>query len=356
MKKMRASMSGVTLIEILLVTVIMGSFLYMVGSFIEQKFLQMKFDRTTANMKQVLSAATAYYVANGQWPPNAGDLKCLQGIGASCPVAYLPLTIREPFKGYNYFITSTAAQFSVLTFIDPGKPKTYGYVLTILGKLPMGYAIDQSDYATPCNIDSDWCTVIATVPVPPIQDTNSAKAVNYASVYHNGACVPVPGCPSDGTPNSMVASIAVIPTSVTGAQKKPLAPGAPQPTCNPTTQVGCSIEAFPISSYSAVATPSAKPDGTTSGANSGPYSCKTASTATPVPAPCYKDYDINGNPVGAPIATGEYWRVCLNIVTTAGAVAPDENTWGQLTGTVMAITRCIKPGEKTGSKFSVWSQ
>ena len=354
MKNTRKYMNGVTLIEILLVTVIISAFLMMISSYLQQKFLQMRFERTAANMKQVLSAASAYYIANAQWPPAAANLKCLQGKGL-CPVVYLPTTIRDPFKNYNYSINSTATQFSVSIVIDPGKPKTYAYAQIIIGKLPSGYAIDQANPATPCSVSSDWCTVIAMVPVPPIKDTNNVKAVNFASVYHNGACVPVPGCVSDGTPNSMVASITVVPTSVTGAPIAPSSPNAPTATCNPTTQAGCSIEAYPISSYSAVATPPAKTNGLNAGPNSGPYTCKTASTGAPVASACYKDYDKNGNPIGPPMK-GEYWRVCLSIVTSKGAVAPDENTWGQLTGTIMAITRCIKPGEDTGSKFNVWSQ
>lgn len=355
MKKTRSAISGVTLIEVLLVTAIISAFLVLIASYVDQKILQTKITKTANNMKQVLNAAVAYYLVNGQWPPTGGNLNCLQGL-SGCLVAYLPKNIIDPFKGYNYSMSSTPGQFSVGVIIDPGKPKTYSYVLSILALLPAAYAVDQMDYTTPCNANSDWCILTATVPVPPIQSSNNATGVNFAAVYHNGACVPVPVCPSDGTVNSMIASIVVTPTGVTGAAKKPLAPGTNVPGCNPTTQSGCSIEAFPISGYSATATPPAFPDGSASGATSGPYSCKTASTATPVPEPCYQDYDATGAPVGLPLKGKQYWRVCLNIVTEAGVVVPDDNTWGQLTGTIMAITRCIKPGEKTGSQFSVWSQ
>lgn len=352
---MRKRQSGVTLIEILLVMVIVSAIFYIVAGFIQQKTLQFKINRAATDIQEILNAALSYYVTNGQWPT---AISCLQGNAGGCFVAYLSRTktYANPIGGLPYLTSSSAGQFTVIALFQEGAPKSYAHSAMLAGRLPSAYAQDAMTYPAVCTSTSGACLVSVSVPAPALpQNSVEGTAVNFGSVYHNGACVPVPVCPS--SQGSMIASIAVVPTSVTGANAAPQTPSAPSPTCNPKTQSGCTVQAFPITSYSAFATPAAQPDGSSSGPNSGPYSCQTMNSGSPTPAPCYADYDQNGAPVGAPLKGGSYWRVCLNVVTEAGVVTPNENTWGQLVGTMMAITRCINPTtEKKSSDFTVWSQ
>ena len=347
MKKMHARILGVTLIEVLLVTAIISAVLYMSMGYMQQKIRQARYDREVAQIQQILNAGLAYYLANGKWP---ASMNCLQGKGACFAAVYLPPLMQNLFTypPSPYFVSSTATQFMVIAPILSGA-NFYADAITMAGMLPSGYATAPSGPTNPCLTTSGSCVLYATVP-PPGQDTNNATAVNFAAVYHNGACVPVPPCPPTGG-TKMVASIVVAPAGVTGANT---APSGPAGSCNANDQSGCTIDAYPLSSFSAAATP--KADIST---GSGPYSCKTAFTGAPVAAPCYDDASgtlITGQP------GSEYWRVCLSVVTEKGAVvqndpSPSTNSaWGQLTGNVMAITRCIIPGEENGSGFTVWSQ
>ena len=65
--------SGVTLIEILLVLVIIASIIVVAGRYFQQKAETMRIDRTALQMQYILSAGLAYYVANGTWPGNSGQ-------------------------------------------------------------------------------------------------------------------------------------------------------------------------------------------------------------------------------------------------------------------------------------------
>lgn len=350
MKKMRKQVKGVTLIEVMLVAVIISVVLIMAMGYIQQKALQTRFDKSAAQIQQVLNAALAYYMANNSTWPAGPTIDCLRGVG--CPVQYLPSSINNPvWPGATYWATSLPGRYLIATAVIAPAGKTYGYATTIAGMLPVAYTSDLSLDANgvwtqgTCTPATATCYVVAMVTAPG-QNLNNATAVNFASLYHSGACVPVPTCPvaANGTP--MTASIVVVPASVTGVYDKPTG-GA---SCNPTNLSGCSVNAYPLNSFTATAT------GPSAAADVGPPDCSTG-----VKTPCYASYDASGNPVGAPL-TGQYWRVCLSVLTERGAVTPNsgsaatDNAWGQLSGNVMAITRCILQGENSGSGFTVWSQ
>lgn len=340
MKTMHKRMTGVTLIEVLLVTVIISAVLYMSAGYMQQKIRQGRYDRTAGQVQQILDASLAYYLANGKWPTSVA---CLAG--KTCPVAYLPnIQNTMNYPSMNYLIGSTPTKLTVVVFVYTGA-SSYADATTLAGMLPTGYTTDMNP-AQPCLPTSLSCVVYATEP-PPGQNTNNATAVNFSAVYHNGACVPVPACPPTGG-TTMVPSIVVAPVGVTGANTAP----TPNANCTSTDQSGCSVDAYPLNSFSASATPLATTDGSASGPTSGPYSCQTAYTATPQGAPCYLDTSTM-----IPVVAGQqYWRVCLSVVTEKGVVTPTTSAQGQLTGNVMAITRCIIPGENSGSGFTVWSQ
>lgn len=347
MKTMHNRMSGVTLIEVLLVTVIISAILYMGMGYLQQKTLQARLDKAAAQMQQILNAASAYYAANGKWPVS---VSCLQGGAfAGCTVAYLPPNLNTSPFGGAYFVQNgpTAPLFTIYTPIFAStQVKSYANATTLAGMLPLAFTSNGTGVPGTCTTASASNCVVFTSVTQPGQNLNNATAVNFAAVYHNGACVPVPSCPDP----SLQASIIAVPASVTGINTKP---GGSTANCNPTDLSGCTVDAYPLSSFTAFVTPPAA-----AGAGTGPNGCTTG-----VPQPCYSSYSATGVPSGAAITTGaQYWRVCLTVVTEKGIVNPSDPTpatqiaWGQLAGTIMAITRCSVSGESAGSGFTVWGQ
>jgi len=76
--KRRAKVTGFTLIEMLLVLIIVSMIIYMGLGYLQQRTVQIRMDRTSLQMQQILNAGMAYYIANSTWPAN---LACLQGVG-----------------------------------------------------------------------------------------------------------------------------------------------------------------------------------------------------------------------------------------------------------------------------------
>src|SRR5579883_1527947 len=113
---MKAKERGFTLIEILLVLVIIGMFIFMGTSYIQQKTLSSRIDRTSLQMQQILNAGLAYYVTNGSWPTS---IACLQASSPGCTVAYLPSSLTSPW-GQSYSLAS------------PGSPPNILYVYTAI--------------------------------------------------------------------------------------------------------------------------------------------------------------------------------------------------------------------------------
>ncbi len=353
MTNLRSKMiTGFTLIEMLLVLVIVSMFIYMSVGYIQQKTLQMRIDRTSIQMQQILNAGMAYYVANGTWPQGP-DLTNLQG-------SYLPpstVTFQspwaEPYKISVYSPTITPAppvqpppQFYVWTAITAAASSTSGSATAaaniIAGTLPLAYTTtDTTGSATNppvpgsnCTADSTTCYVVASVNIPG-QNLNNARAVNFAGLYHHGACVPVPQCPVDSTGTTMVPQIMVVPVSVSGL--------------NNTSNPGQS-NVYPISSFTAYAKPM-KPVGTD------PDMCDHSNAYGGT-----GNTSCTSNNNGPTANVTAYWRVCLQVTTEAGNVQTTSpngaNTGNANFGqnvTLMAVTRCAVQNEPAGSNFNVWT-
>lgn len=317
---LKNKVKGFTLIEILLVLVIISIFIFASLGYVQQRALQMRMDRTSTQMQQILNAGLAYYVANGDWPANLAALQ-------SPTQSFLPpnITIKNPW-GQDYFVVSSPsspALFYVYTKINTvtgGGASAAANV--IAGSLPMGYTSTDTAGAppvtgSPCVAATTTCSIVASVNIPG-QNLNNARAVNFAGLFKHGGCVPVPKCPVDPLGNTMTPQVMIVPTSVSGVNDVDTDP----------TRV------YPISSFTAYATNRAATPAPCNGST-------TAATCTPISGP----------------PADEYWRACLQVVTEKGQVTSTTTNWGQYV-TLMAITRCAVTGgtgEAAGSTFSVFS-
>lgn len=309
----RRKVIGFTLIEMLLVLVIVSVLVYASIGYIQQRALQMRMDRTSTQMQQILNAGLSYYVMNQKWP---ADLAALQP-------AYLPSTLKSPF-GQDYTVTNNGTLFYVYTPVVAASAKggAYAQASVIAGTLPLAYTSTNSgappDPASSCSATSTTCYIVTSVNVPG-QNLNNASAVNYAGLYHNGGCIPVPKCPVDPTTfTTMTPQVMVVPVQVSGTNDG----GAP--TSNPNV--------YPISSFAAYAK---GPAVSTSLPN-----CNSGGTAPPC---------VGADP------TQKYWRACIKVVTEKGDIDSASSAgWGQ-NQSVMAITRCSVSGEPTGGGFNVFS-
>lgn len=300
---------GVTLVEILLVVSIISAILYMGIGYIQQRTLSAIVDRTAIQMQQILNAGLSYYVNNAEWP---ADLATLQTDN------YLPVNMSGPY-GTTYEAAVSPANNSIFV-VSLTLPQTITGVkaigLSIAGKLPLSSS----------TTDGSGDTLITTSVNIPGQNLANATAVNFAGLYHNGACVPVPSCPLDNNGNPLEADIIVAPVSVSGM-----------------SDTG-STNVYPLTSINAFAQDAV--DLTATG-GIGPTPCPSNTTGNGNPSFCYADNALNQ------ITDGKYWRVCLAAITSKGDVVWDGTTG--LYGTVMVITRCSNPNEDSGSGFDYWA-
>ncbi|HEU5281024.1 MAG TPA: prepilin-type N-terminal cleavage/methylation domain-containing protein [Gammaproteobacteria bacterium] len=323
MKTMKQwAVRGFTLIEMLLVMTIISAFIYASIGYIQQRTLALKIDRTAAQMQQILNAGLAYYVSNQQWPAN---LAALQAGG------YLPASLPNPWNASpGYTISSTSALLQVSLTLPSALVNQSVIGAVLAGKLPLassGTVVIPPvcpPLPAPCPPPTSQTTVVASVNIPG-QNLNNATAVNFTGIYHNGACVPAPKCPTLPNGTAMVPSISVAPASVSGMNDG-------------------STDVYPISSFTAYATgPSNYNNGWGSG---GPPACMSDASANTA---CYST--VAG---GATLPTGTYWRVCLQVVTQKGVVQWQSGT-GQY-ATVTVLTRCTIPTENAGSSMGVFQQ
>jgi prepilin-type N-terminal cleavage/methylation domain-containing protein len=340
MKSFRRAIKGFTLIEMLLVMAVIAAIVVGIATYSQQKMSQLRQDRAVLQIQQILNAGLAFYLNNTTWPTSMAD--DLQGDGTvALPGGYLPgpsnlVKIVSPWAGKYYIghTTSTNAPnalFAVCTTIDAGTA-TPTIAQILAGRLPMAYVV-EGDHAADCDAKEGTgviplaseckeapCTLVTTVNVPG-QNLNNARSVNFAGVYHHGACVAAPKCPA-----KMVPTIIVAPTSVSGMNDDP-------------------NTIYPISSFTAYVSnksPSTNPV----------TSCPNDSAAGTQACP---DGGVND----------KYWRVCLQIITTKGQVVYNKGTsnstsTGYAATTIMALTRCMPQGEDTeetvsGSNFNVFS-
>ncbi|OGT36831.1 MAG: hypothetical protein A3F11_08595 [Gammaproteobacteria bacterium RIFCSPHIGHO2_12_FULL_37_14] len=332
---------GFTLIEMLLVLVIVTVLLVMGINYMQQKTTAMRIDRTALQMQQILNAGLAYYVSHGAWPPGIDSLACLQGnasAGSKCGIAYLPSPLPSPWnEAYEVYPdpNSDGSRLAVSIPIYTGNGTTARLNAQIIAsRLPMGFITQDRSYGstgdiTPCSGTLPYCVAVGNVSIPG-QDLNNASAVNFAGVYNHGGCVPVPTCPIDISGGAqMIPQIMVAPASVSG-----FGTGAAAGTGTSTDAfTGITPNVYPISSFTGYAT----------GPESNPPQCDATTAA-------YGEACPGG---------GDFWRVCLQIVTekgTANLTLTGGSTGQALaTGvTLMAFTRCAIKDEPSGSTYEVF--
>ncbi len=317
----KIKLHGFTLLEMLLVMVIVASIILMVMTYTTTQVDETKRDVTVKQYEQILNAGLAYYINNSTWPNTINDL--ING-------NYLPnKTINNPWaSGYTFYQDATTGTFSICSTIMGSTFASGGHARNtaaresniIANQLPMGYVANSCPASasapapTPCG--GVPCAVISAVNIPG-QNLNNARSINFAGVYHNGACVPAPVCP-----NTMSPTIIVIPVSVSG------------------TYYGQSNSTYSLNSFTATAVGDAnkQPTGT-------PLTCFSGGTAA-----CDQ---TTGGDAGLP-TSGKYWRVCLDVVTQLGRIGDAGSTWDASSGIILAITRCVPNNEPSGSGFNVF--
>lgn len=321
----KSKLHGFTLIEMLLVLVIIASIILMVITYTTAKTDETKRDVTVMQFEQILNAGLAYYLNYSAWPFALADLTGNR---------YLPTkTIKNAWgQGYTFYNNTTTGTFSICSAITGRKVGTtytaQAEANIIAGRLPMGYVTTScpnppASPAPAACANSMSCAVVSTVNIPG-QNLNNARSINFAGLYHNGACVPAPVCPNAynaaSNPTGMKPSIMAIPVSVSG------------------NYFGGS-DVYPLSSFTAYAV-----GDTTNQPTLQPGLC---TPATNTPAPCDKTFSGDGQ-----LSSGTYWRVCLDVVTEKGRIP--SSTWQLSSGTIMAITRCVPNNEPSGSGFGVF--
>jgi len=339
-RKKSKKAAGFTLIEMLLVIVIVGAIIYASAGYIQQKTMQMRIDRASTQMQQILNASMSFYITNGRWPTALAELQ-----GVYLPPAAVPL--QSPWGG-QYLISV----YSPPPPANQNVPPPQIYVSTpitatlatsgtataaanvIAGTLPLSYTTAATDGTkdqpptsdTPCTVASPSCSVVTSVNIPG-QALNTARAVNFAGLYHHGACVPVPQCPVDNQNKTMIPQIMVVPVSVSGLN-------------DPSNPSG-SNNIYPISSFAAYATGNKPLD-------ANPLNCNNSNVYNGGYSNCT---DANNGP-----SATAYWRVCLQVVTEKGNAQLTNTTinYGKNV-TLMAITRCAVQNEPAGSSFQVFS-
>jgi len=339
--------------------VIISMMLYLGLGYMQQKTFEQQIDRTALQIQQILNAALNYYVINGSWPlKNLNEqLNPQQVLQKNGYLSYTG-TMNNPWGDSvqpTYQVGSPSMNgpfFFVFTAIG-STPTAVAAAQAIAGKVPAGMACNNYNQtsgqcSTPCGNGVE-CFIVASVNTPG-QSANNAIGVNYAGLYHSGACVKAPACPKQvgNPPVNMSPDIMVVPVSVAGANDAPTGS-----TCSATNLSGCSISTYPITNFTGYATSSAQV--LTSGTAATPPSCANP-TISPGAA-CISD--SNNTPLTNTAAGDTYWRVCIAVsadksgspITPTG---PNTNPWGQLMGTVMVLTRCVPAGESMGSGFDVY--
>jgi len=316
---MKKNYHGFTLIETLLVLVIISMIIFSGLGYLRQRTLQMRMDRVSLQMQQILNAGLAFYVTNNKWPQQLSDLQ-----GTYLPPTTVPL--KNPW-GQLYVVDGTNVEKLIVytSTVSASSSEASTAANVIAGMLPMSYTSTTvpSASATPtaCTTQTT-CYIVSSVNIPG-QNLNNARAINFSGLYKHGACVPVPQCPVDVTGNTMTAQVFVAPVQVAGTYDGGLS------TSNPNV--------YPISSFSAYATPKVP-------AGNNPVSC-TGGKAPDCSA-------LDGGTVG-------HWRVCVQVVTERGVVSdnsaatPPSPNWGD-NQTIMALTRCVTNNEPAGSPFNIY--
>lgn len=332
---------GFTLLEILLVLAIITSIMILFIGFMVRRSEEARITNMVMTTQQILSASLNYYHDYGKWTDCTYGGQCELITGDGLPLLeshYLPnqsFFSLWPSSTTDYIQISppTDKNFTVCIPISAGSA-TYATSDILASRLPLGRT-SQTDNTTepcgetvptsPCEDETKPCRVITTVGVPG-QNLNNAKSFNFAAVYHNGACVPIPVCPK-----GMKSDILVYPASVSGLNE------------GMSGTSGTSGDVSPISSFVAYAIGPSSFDKNDMTGSPGPSNC------TGITGP--GDGCLKNNTANNYLDPGVYWRVCLEIVTDKGKLAG--TNWKAESGSVMALTRCV-PDEPSGSDWDVF--
>ncbi|OAI48747.1 hypothetical protein AYO45_04180 [Gammaproteobacteria bacterium SCGC AG-212-F23] len=299
---------GFTLVEMLLVLVIMSIILSMLIGYTQQKMDQLRRDRTSLMMQQILNAALSYYVNNGKWPANHWN-----GGGDPFVVNYLGnRTWKNPWGG-TFDDLSANGIFYLCTIIPSTGSSTTAIAnaAIIAGSLPNAYTSSnncsgvQPPAANNCSAGQP-CYVVSAVQIPG-QNLNNARSVNFADLYNSGACVPQPTCPT-----GMVGAVFTVPAAVSGVN-----------------DTG-SLNTYPVSSFTSYATgawgSTLEPPICNEGAN------EACLSAVPPPLTSFN---------------GTFWRACLSVTTEKGVVNNMAQKDTVNVGKILVITRCV-PADTSG--------
>lgn len=319
---------GFTLVEMLLVLAIMSTVLVAILGYTTQKSDEMRRDRTVMQVEQILNAGLSYYLSFGAWPTKVADLQTK---------LFLPSgTIRNAWGqsftiGDNGSTPGSGTLFSVCTTIQG--TQSFSASTIIAGRLPLASATKGGSSSDPCpnttgtpiacSAGDQTCTITSSVNIPG-QNLNNARSINFAGIYHNGACVPAPACPN----TTMLPTIMAVPVSVSGIND----------SSAPTT-------IYPLSSFTAYVIGTSASDDTPTG--------KPGDCVNGTPTDCY--FEQGGTKLSS---SGKYWRVCMRIITEKGTITYDNNN--KDAGIILALTRCVPQTEYNtpsahGSQFTVFS-
>lgn len=211
--------NGFSLLEVMLVIVIMTMIAVFALRMQGPHFRQAMVDRAATQEKQIMEAATSYYIDNGKWPvlegtttsPSPDNIQELTNPSSSKGNAsYLPPSILDkktrqlmsPF-GDPYSIgpftatdqTDGTANSNATIFevqVDTKDPAT---AILLKSKLPLSYISTGTD--------SKLTLVTAYINIPSY-DYNHANALSDIGIYHPGDCIPAPSyaCPRGMEPAS----------------------------------------------------------------------------------------------------------------------------------------------------------
>ncbi len=333
MNNLQGKNKGFTLVEMMLVLVIISAIMVTLIGYGTQKTAQLRRDKTASQMQQVLNAAMAYYVSNGYWPHNTAHTNYFVSSSDLVSKGYLPATFAaDPYVGAvsvlgdnQYYINDNTAPSGTFTgtftVFAPMPSQTEATLVS--GMVPGGYvAASGASYAAAAMINV------------PGQNLNNARSINYAGVYSSGACVPAPVCPG-----TMLPQILVAPASVSGVYDPPGTPitnadytgGTPSCTADSNPSSCTNVVVTPVTSFTAFA---------------------QGNGSDPIPVNCDGSAGTACNAAASDPTGTNYWRACLSVVTSKGAVVPSSsesypNNHGLLSGNIIAFTRCV-PATKVG--------
>ena len=324
---------GFSLLEVMLVILILSMIAVFALRMQGPKFRETLVDRSATQIKQIMEAATSYYIDNGTWPITTAlqpsinapypalypsNITMLTGAGNT---TYLPNTILDPTK-QNTMISP----FGTPYLIGPAPGQIYGgpgdsatlFEIEVDTKDPQIATLLKSKL--PLSFVSNTTVITAYVNIPSY-DYNHAKALSDVGVYHPGDCIPVP---SYACPTGLQAATFVTLEQAYGFGIDPSQTSEPDDTT-----------VYPITGSSAYVIPG-------TGAHGNPISAdKCPSTATTPPSSYILPDAQEGSPAkpaNAACPTGED-RVCVDIRTSNGPVIFDTN---RLNSTyVLAMTKCV---------------